>query len=137
MTDKELKKLKRSELLDMLIYQTEQNKNLREELEAAHRAMARRDIAIENSGSLAEAAARIAELFDSADRAAKLYLENVEKRNLEADEVCKQKIAAAEHRAEEIISGAIRTISRSSEAYFKNLMNNPSDLSGDSETHED
>ena len=49
MTDKELKKLSRSELLDMLIYQAEENKKLREELENAKLELLKREIAIEKA----------------------------------------------------------------------------------------
>ena len=73
MTDKELKKLKRSELLDILIYQTEQNRKLREELDSANSKLARRDIAIKKSGTMAEASVLISEVFESVDRAARFY----------------------------------------------------------------
>jgi len=106
MTDKELKKLKRSELLDILIYQTEQNRKLREELESANIALARRKIAIEKCGTMAEASLKISNVFESVDRAAKLYLENIEKRSRETDDICNQKIAEAERRAAEIIAAA-------------------------------
>lgn len=108
MTDKELRKLKRGELLDMLVYQTEQNKKLREELDSANDALARREIAIKDAGTMAEASVRISETFESADRAAKLYLENIEMRARETEEACRQKIAEAERRAEDIISGAMQ-----------------------------
>ena len=126
MTDKELKKLSRSELLDMLIYQAEENKKLREELESARLDLLKREIAIEKAGSLAEASMSMSGLFDSADRAAKIYLENIEQRKRETDEICQRKIAEAESRVETIISGAIATIRQGSEAYFKNLLSNPS-----------
>ena len=44
MTDKVLKKISRGELVDMLIYQTEQNKRLRDELESAKKELERREI---------------------------------------------------------------------------------------------
>ena len=124
MTDKELKKLSRSELLDMLIYQAEENKKLREELESARLELLKREIAIEKSGSLAEASMYMSGLFDSADRAAKIYLENIEQRKRETDEICQRKIAEAESRVESIISGAIATIRQGSEAYFRSILQN-------------
>ena len=124
MTDKELKKLSRSELLDMLIYQAEENKKLREELEGARLELLKREIAIEKAGSLAEASMYMSNLFDSADRAAKIYLENIEQRKRETDEICQQKIAEAESRVESIISGAIATIRQGSEAYFRSILQN-------------
>ena len=125
MTDRELKKLSRSELLDMLIYQAEENKKLREELENARLELLKREIAIEKSGTLAEASMYMSNLFDSADNAAKIYLENIEKRKRETDEICERKIAEAESRVETIISGAIATIREGSEAYFKSILKNP------------
>ena len=113
MTDKELKKLRRGELLDLLIYQTEQNRKLREELDDANDALICRDIYIENAGSLAEASAQIGEVFESADKAAKIYLDNIERRVRETDEACNQKIADAERRAAEIIAEAQRAASQS------------------------
>ncbi len=130
MTDKELKKLSRSELLDMLIYQAEENKKLREELESARLELLKREIAIEKSGSLAEASMYMSNLFDSADRAAKIYLDNIEQRKRETDEICEKKIAEAEGRVQAIISGAIETIRQGSEAYFKNLMSKPMEAFG-------
>ncbi len=106
MTDKELKKLKRSELLDILIYQTEQNRKLREELDSANSKLARRDIAIKKSGTMAEASVLISEVFESVDRAARFYLENIERRNRETENACKEIIAQAQRRADDIIAGA-------------------------------
>ena len=131
MTDKELKKLSRSELLDMLIYQAEENKKLRDELEGARLELLKREIAIEKAGTLAEASMYMSGLFDSADRAAKIYLENIEQRKRETDEICQRKVAEAESRVQSIISGAIDTIRQGSEAYFKNLLQNPSAAFGD------
>lgn len=109
MTDKELRKLRRSELLDMLIVQTEENKKLREELDAANRALESRAIAVEEAGTLAEASARISGIFESAERTAKLYLENIERRDRETEERCQQKLAEAKRRAEEIVAGATQS----------------------------
>ena len=124
MTDKELKKLSRSELLDMLIYQAEENKKLRDELEGARLELLKREIAIEKAGTLAEASMYMSGLFDSADNAAKIYLENIEQRKRETDEICQRKIAEAESRVESIISGAIATIRQGSEAYFRSILQN-------------
>ena len=137
MTDRELKKLSRSELLDMLIYQAEENKKLREELENSRLELLKREIAIEKSGSLAEASVYMSGLFDSADRAAKIYLENIEQRKKETDEICNKKIAEAENRVQTIISGAIKTIREGSEAYFRSLMSNSSTFETDGEAKED
>ena len=77
MTDKELRRLSRNELLEMLISETEENARLREELAQVRAELENRRILVEQSGSLAEAALRINCVFEAADRAAKQYLENI------------------------------------------------------------
>ena len=79
MTDKELRKLSRAELLEMLIQQTERNEELEAELKKAKTELRNRAITIENAGSLAEAALQINGVFEAADRAAKQYLRNVQR----------------------------------------------------------
>lgn len=77
MTDKELRRLRRRELLELLIVQTDENEKLKKELSRAQAELNNRRIAIECAGSLAEAALQLNGVFEAADRAAKQYLENV------------------------------------------------------------
>lgn len=77
MTDKELRKLKRVELLELLVEQAAEMDQLRRELEEARQALKNREILLEEAGTLAEAALRINEVFAAADRAAQDYLMNV------------------------------------------------------------
>ena len=79
MTEKELKRLSRAELLEMLLAQAEENKKLKEQLQAAQDALSDRKIAIQNCGSLAEAALRLNGVFEAADQAVQQYLENVQR----------------------------------------------------------
>lgn len=79
MTDKELRRLSRAELLEMLLAQTEENERLRERLDEAEAALNDRHIEIERAGSLAEASLRLNKVFTAADEAARQYLENVQR----------------------------------------------------------
>ena len=54
MTDKELRRLSRGELLEMLIAQAAENDQLKNRLEQAEAQLWDRKIAINNAGSLAE-----------------------------------------------------------------------------------
>ena len=76
MTDKELRRLSRGELLEMLIAQTEENRQLKIRLERAEAQLRDRRIAVEKAGSL-EAALQLNRVFEAADKAAQQYLENV------------------------------------------------------------
>ena len=77
MTQKELKKLNRSELLQMLLARTEEAEKLRKELEEAKEKLSNREIRIEQSGSIAEASLKLNEVFEAAQKAADQYLQNV------------------------------------------------------------
>lgn len=87
MTDKELRRLNRRELLEMLIAETEENTRLRSELEQAREKLADRRILLEESGSMAEAALRLNGVLEAADKAALQYLENVRRMAQEKEEV--------------------------------------------------
>lgn len=77
MTDKELKKLKRSELLEMLLEQTKRVESLEKELELKNKELENRRIIIEKAGSIAEASLCLNKVFEAAQQAADQYLENV------------------------------------------------------------
>ncbi len=79
MTEKELRRLSRAELLEMLLAQTEENRQLKRELKEARDALSNRQIAIEESGTMAEAALKLNGVFEAADRAVQQYLENIER----------------------------------------------------------
>lgn len=78
MTDKELRRLNRRQLLEMLIAAAEENEHLRSALEQAQAEVNSRRILLEHSGSMAEAALRLNGVFEAADRAARQYLTNVQ-----------------------------------------------------------
>ncbi len=77
MTDKELRKLSRSELLEMLLIQSKEVERLKGELKEANRKLEDRKILLEESGSIAEAALKLNDIFEVAQRAADQYLESV------------------------------------------------------------
>lgn len=80
MTDKELKRLSRGELLEMLLAQIKKNERLKQRLEEAQAALSDRWLAIDEAGTLAEAALKLNGVFEAADRAAQQYLENIRHR---------------------------------------------------------
>jgi len=78
MVEKELKKLSRRELLEILIIQTKRVERLEAQLAEAQKAIADRRIVVERVGNLAEAALAINGVFEAAQKAAEQYLDNVE-----------------------------------------------------------
>lgn len=77
MTDRELRKLSRQDLLELLLQESKENERLRGELEEANRQLADRKIAIDSVGSIAEAALELNGVFRAAEKAAAQYVENI------------------------------------------------------------
>lgn len=84
MTEKELKRLNRRELLEMLIIQEKKLERLQKKLEVAEAELNERRIAIEESGSIAEAALKLNGVFIAAQKAAEQYIENIKMQNYRA-----------------------------------------------------
>lgn len=79
MTEKELKHLNRTEILALLLAQMEENAALKKRIGELEAEMAERKIAIDNAGSIAEAALALNGVFEAAQKAADQYLENIQR----------------------------------------------------------
>ena len=77
MTEKELRRLSRAELLEMLISQSIELQNCREKLAEAEAALQNRSIAIDKAGSIAEASLMLSGVFDAAQLACQQYTDNI------------------------------------------------------------
>ena len=113
MTEKELKKLNRYQLLELIILQTEQMDSLRSDLQAAQKALEEKQIHLSNAGSIAEASLQLSGIFEAAQAAADIYLEQVKAQTqnfAQMEEDARAKAAAitgaAETEAEAILADA-------------------------------
>lgn len=77
MTDKELRKLGRRELLTLLLNQSRELDRVRSELEAARAELENRRLTLEESGSIAQASLQLNGVFEAAQKAADEYVESV------------------------------------------------------------
>ena len=77
MTDKELRKLKRTDLLELLIEQSKEVESLKKRIGELEAELADRRLLIYESGSIAEAALKLNGVFEAAEAAAQEYLENI------------------------------------------------------------
>lgn len=77
MTDKELKRMSRAELLELLIELMEENERLRQKLTKANEELDERHIIMQRAGSIAKAALELNKVFEAADQAARQYVESV------------------------------------------------------------
>lgn len=79
MNENELRKLKRVDLLELLISQGRENEELRHKLAEAEQKLADRQIKTDEAGSIAEAALKLNGVFEAAQAAADQYLENIKR----------------------------------------------------------
>lgn len=86
----ELKKMRRSDLLEMLLRLRKENDQLTKELEQARQELRSRDVTIAECGSLAEAVIRLNGVMEAAQEACDQYTYNVRKRCEEEEERCRK-----------------------------------------------
>ena len=80
MTEKELLKLKRSEMLEIMLAQSREIDKRREELEEAKAKVEDRELRLKDCGNIAEASLRLTNIFTEAQKAVDLYVENIKRR---------------------------------------------------------
>jgi hypothetical protein len=79
MTEKELKKLNRKQLLELLLKQTEYSESLEKKLEDLERKLEDKLLIETEAGSIAEASLKLNGVFEAAQAAADQYLENIKR----------------------------------------------------------
>ncbi len=102
MQNNELRKMRRTELIEIIYAMQQNEKTITAECEELRSRLEERNIQIEASGSIAEAALTLNQVFENADKAAQQYLASVKSKEEEANKI----VERAEVRAKEIISAA-------------------------------
>ena len=90
MNNKELEKLSRSDLLEILIKISEELNETKEKLSEVQEKLNEREIKIERAGSIAEAALNLNGVFEAAEAASQQYLENLQKQMDRQKVVCER-----------------------------------------------
>ena len=106
MIGKELKRLSRWELVD-IIYQLKKNEQEnREKIEALEAELQDKRIRISVAGSIAEAATDITQIFFTAQQTADLYLREIASMKEETERECAKLLEAARAQAEMLLAEA-------------------------------
>jgi len=84
--NKDLKKLKRSDLLELMFQLQKEVEHLKEENENLRKELDDRTIMINEVGNIADAAMKITNIFEEAQKSAEIYLESIRKKNEVATE---------------------------------------------------
>ncbi|MGT2753992.1 hypothetical protein [Streptococcus ovis] len=90
MEQKDLRKLRRSDLFSLLVSQAEEIERLEQKVTDLQAQVDEKEILIREAGSIAEAALQVQHIFEAAQRAADLYVENV-KRLTDAEKETEEK----------------------------------------------
>lgn len=119
MTEKNLRKLNRYQLLDLLVTQTERADELQNKVSELENELTMREFNMSQLGSLAEASLQISGVIEAAQESADMYLRAAQK---QADLIISNArsqaasiIVKAEMQAREIYSGALTAPERTKE----------------------
>ena len=108
--DKSLQKLKRAELLELLLEQSRNNDSLKIQLEEKagvigelKKQLKDRKIDIQSAGTIAEASFKLNGVYDAAEKAAQQYLENLQELYRKEQELYSVQEAAVENRCSALL----------------------------------
>ena len=88
MTQYEMKKLSRKELLQLAAEESAQIRILQEHLEIAENELHKREININEAGSIAEASMKLSNVFEAAQEACRLYTDNIQRLSERQESIC-------------------------------------------------
>lgn len=106
MTTKELRKLRRAELLQLLLDQVQENEQLKSRVNALMTQLNQQRITCEKAGSIAEAALTMSGIFQDADQAARKYLQEVETLAAHQRQEFQEQAEQAREQADKLVADA-------------------------------
>jgi cell division septum initiation protein DivIVA len=108
MTDKEFKRLTRSQLIDIIYQLQMKEKNLAEENRRLRAEVEDKRIRMSQAGNIAEASLTIFNVVQSVQNAADQYLEEIRRMQEETKENCRMVLEKAQKEAEAIVKQATK-----------------------------
>lgn len=106
MAEKELRKMRRNELIDIIYALQEQMEQIETERDSYKKQLEDRQIRLEKAGSIADAAVALNHLFEVAQSTADQYLESVYAANADVEAQRQQILDEAHRQAGEILEAA-------------------------------
>ena len=123
MTTKELKKLHRAELVQLLLDLVQENEQLKSQVHTLTVQVNQQRITCEKAGSIAEAALALSNIFQDADQVARKYLQEVEMLTAQQEQELQEKAAQARQQADKVMADAFNVASivrKDADAYLAN-----------------
>lgn len=109
MADNELKKLGRKDLLELLIEKEKEVQELKAKLEQAEKELAKKEIILDEAGSIAEASLKLSGIFEAAQDACAQYTDNIANLSQRQERICAQREAESLERAKSMLNETRQT----------------------------
>lgn len=106
MTERELRRLSRTDLLELLLVQRRENEQLRCLLDQAQAQLADRTIQINKAGSIAEASLQLSDIFTAAQDSCQSYVDNIKLLSERQNAVCQQMEQETREKCDRMIAEA-------------------------------
>jgi succinyl-CoA synthetase beta subunit len=106
MTERDLKKLNRTDLLELLLQQSREMEQLQDELAQVKHQLSRRTIVLNEAGSIAEAALQLNGVFAAAENACAQYIESIQHLSGQQEEVCQQMLQETQAKCDKMMADA-------------------------------
>ena len=120
MTEKDLKRLSRADLLELLIDQSTELQKTQERLMAAEAELDSRRIAIDKAGNIAEAALKLNGVFEAVQASCEQYMENIRALSERQDEA-ERRCAAMEAETKEKCAQMLAKAEAECKAYWDEI----------------
>lgn len=108
MTERELHKLSRTDLLELLLAQRKENELLKRQLSEAQAELKDRKIAIDQAGSIAEAALQLNGVFEAAQASCQQYIDNIHQLSRRQEKICKTMEMETKNKCDRMLRDAER-----------------------------
>ena len=106
MTERELRRLSRTDLLELLLAQRRENEQLRCLLDETQAQLADRTIKLNRAGSIAEASLQLNGVFEAAQASCQHYVENVKLLSERQEVICQQMERESKERCDQMVAAA-------------------------------
>ena len=106
MTERELRRLSRADLLELLLAQRKENEQLRCILDQTQAQLADRTIKIDKAGSIAEASLQLSGIFTAAQDSCQYYLDNIRLLSERQSQICQQMEQETKEKCDRMVAEA-------------------------------
>ena len=106
MTERELKRLSRTDLLELLLAQRRENEQLRCILDQTQAQLTDRTIKIDKAGSIAEASLQLSGIFTAAQDSCQCYMDNIRLLSERQNAVCQQMEQETKEKCDRMVAEA-------------------------------